>query len=317
MVVVRWKSLLQPGWLALTLVVFGFAVTCYTVLAPWQFERHEDRKAQNDAVSTSFTEQPRPLGEVLPDGRPPGPDTEWRRVVVEGTYLPEHEVVARLRTVQGQPAFEVLTPLRTTSGRIVLIDRGYLRPDNGDVPPYAAPPGGTVRVEARVRGDETDPQHRDAFADASTQGKLHAYTIDSRTVSRASGLDISPGYLVLTEGQPGVLGALPLPTLEAGPYFSYALQWVAFGSMAIIGWAYFTVRELKPGGALSEERQGAPRRKSVAEMLAEDDAAEEAAREAERAERAADEGSAEGTPRGKTSESTVGGGQSHTDASRS
>ncbi len=279
-VVVRWKSLLQPGWLALTFVVFGFAVTCYTVLAPWQFDRHAERKAQNDAVSTSFSEQPRPLQEVLPEGRAPGPDTEWRRVVVEGTYLPEHEIIARLRTVQGQPAFEVLTPLRTTDGRIVVIDRGYLRPDNGDVPPYAAPPGGTVRVEARVRGDETDPQGRDAFSDESTQGRLHAYTIDSRTVARASGLDVSPGYLQLTEGQPGVLGALPLPKLEAGPYFSYALQWVAFGTMAVLAWGYFTVRELKPGGALSAESQR-PRRKSVAELLAEDEEAERASSDAE------------------------------------
>lgn len=271
MVVVRWKSLLQPGWLALTLVVFGFAVTCYTVLAPWQFDRHAERKAQNDAVSTSFSEQPRPLEEVLPPGRSPGQDTEWRRVLIEGTYLPEHEVIARLRTVQGEPAFEVLTPFRTSSGRVVLIDRGYLRPDNGAVPPYAAPPDGVVRVEARVRADETDPQNRDAFADASTRGKLHAYAVDSRIVARSSGLDISPGYFQLTEGQPGVLGALPLPTLEAGPFFSYALQWVAFGTMAILGWGYFTLRELKPGGVLSEERGGGTRRKSVAEMLAEDE----------------------------------------------
>ncbi|EID53539.1 hypothetical protein SacxiDRAFT_1288 [Saccharomonospora xinjiangensis XJ-54] len=271
MVDVRWKLLLQPGWLALTLVVFGFAVTCYTVLAPWQFDRHAERQAQNDAVSTSFGQQPRPLDEVLPEGQRPGRGTEWRRVLVEGTYLPEHEVIARLRTVQGEPAFEVLTPLLTSSGRVVLVDRGYVRPVDGDVPPFAAPPGGTVVVEARIRGDEIDPQGRAAFADASTQGRLHAYAVNSRTVADATGLDISAGYVQLTEGQPGVLGALPLPVLEAGPYFSYALQWIAFGTMVILGWGYFTVRELKPGGALSGDGQGGARRKSVAELLAEDE----------------------------------------------
>ncbi len=274
---VRWKLLLRPGWLALTLVVFGFAVTCFTVLSPWQFDRHDDRSTQNTAVQSSFDEQPRPLAEILPEGQRPGNDTEWRRVLVEGTYLPEHEIIARLRTVQGEPAFEVLTPLRTTSGRVVLVDRGYLRPDNGDVPPYAAAPGGVVRVEARLRADETDPQRRDAFSDVSTQGQMHAYAVDSRTVARATDLDISPGYLQLAAGQPGVLNALPLPQLEAGPFFSYALQWVAFGVMAVLGWAYFTVRELKPGGALSDDGNG-PRRKSVAELLAEDEADEPASR---------------------------------------
>ncbi|WP_298176303.1 SURF1 family cytochrome oxidase biogenesis protein [Saccharomonospora sp.] len=274
MVNVRWKLLLRPGWLALTLAVFGFAVLCYTVLAPWQFDRHTGRSEQNAAVEASFTQQPSPLEEVLAPGQRPDRETEWRRVMIEGTYLPEHEIVARLRTVQGEPAFEVLTPLRTTSDRVVLINRGYLRPDNGDVPPYAAPPTGVVRVEARVRADEIDPQQRAPFADASTQGKLHTYVVNSATVGQATGLDISPGYLQLVEEQPGVLNALPLPTLEAGPYLSYALQWVAFGTMAILGWAYFTVRELKPGGVLAEERgggNGGRRRKSVAEMLAEDE----------------------------------------------
>lgn len=279
MVDVRWKLLLRPGWLALTLAVFGFAVLCYTVLAPWQFDRHTSRSEQNAAVEASFTEQPRPLEEVLPAGQRPDRETEWRRVLIEGTYLPEHETIARLRTVQGEPAFEVLTPLRTTSGRIVLINRGYLRPEGGNVPSYAAPPTGVVRVEARLRTDEVDPQRRTPFADASTQGKLHTYVVNSSTVGQATGLDIAPGYAQLTEDQPGVLNPLPLPTLEAGPYFSYALQWVAFGTMAILGWAYFTVRELKPGGVLSEGRPGhnreSRRRKSVAELLAEAEEEEE------------------------------------------
>lgn len=274
---VRWKLLLRPSWLGLTLVVFAFAITCYTLLAPWQFSRDSERDARNAAVQASFVEQARPLEQVLPAGQAPGPGTQWRRVFIEGEYLPGAEVIARLRTVQGEPAFEVLTPMRTTGGQVVLIDRGYVRPDNRTkVPPYAAPPGGTVRVEARIRADETDPQGRQAFSDASTDGKPHAYAVDSRTVARATGLDIRPGYFQLAEGQPGVLGPLPLPQLDAGPFFSYALQWIAFGTMTLLGWLYFTVRELKPGGALAADRQRGQRRKSVAELLAEDeDAAED------------------------------------------
>ncbi len=270
--IVRWKLLLRPSWLALTLVVFGFAVTCYTVLAPWQFDRHNEREATNEAVRTSFTEPAAPVDDVLPTAGAPGPEAEWRRVLVEGTYLPEHEVVARLRTVRGEPAFEVLTPMRTTSGEVLLIDRGYLRPDDSEVPPYAAPPEGTVRVEARVRSDETDPQGRPAFANASTGGALHTYAVDSRVVAEATGLDLRRGYFPLTAGQPGVLNTLPLPQTDAGPYFSYALQWIAFGTMGVLGWAYFTVRELKPGGALAEDRPTEGRRRSVAEILAEDEA---------------------------------------------
>lgn len=269
----RLKFLLKPGWLALTLVVFVFAIACYTLLAPWQFSRDGEQVAQNTALQTSFTAQPRPLTEALPGTTAPDAKSEWERVTVTGTYLPQHEVVARLRTVQGEPAFEVLTPLRTGTGQVVLVDRGYVRPDDRSrVPPYAAPPAGTVEVVARVRTDETDPKKREAFADESTAGKLHSYVVDSRVVARAGNLDIRPGYFQLDDKQPGVLGALPLPQLEAGPYFSYALQWIAFGTMALLGWLYFTVRELKPGGALRAERESGGRRKSFSELLAEAEA---------------------------------------------
>ncbi|MBB3661795.1 cytochrome oxidase assembly protein ShyY1 [Prauserella sediminis] len=299
----RWKFLLKPGWLALTVVVLVFAALCFTVLAPWQFDRHEERTARNNAVSSSTAASPQPLAELLPGNSAPDGDTEWRRAVIEGTYLPDDEVIARLRTVQGEPAFEVLTPLRTTGGPIVLINRGFVRPANDTgVPDFAAPPQGRVTVEARVRIDENDPSNRDAFADETTGGRLHSYSVDSQVVARATGLDIKPGYYQLEPGEPGVLTALPLPQLEAGPYFSYALQWIAFGAMALLGWLYFTIREARPGGALADSAEaasgdaaepttaesagtsagqqqqgkhpGKQKRKSVAQILAEDDEAD-------------------------------------------
>ncbi|AXB47201.1 SURF1 family protein [Amycolatopsis albispora] len=278
----RFKFLLRPSWLALTLVVFAFAAICYTLLAPWQFHRDNERETQNAALSASFTAEPRSVEEVLPGGAAPTEATQWDRVTFTGTYVPDAEVVARLRTVLGEPAFEVLTPLRTTDGQVVLVDRGVVRPDDRTrVPAYAPPPAGEVTVVARVRIDETDPKARDAFADESTDGKLHSYTVDSRVVARATGLPIRPGYFQLDVGQPGGLEPLPLPKLEAGPFFSYALQWIAFGTMAILGWLYFTVRELKPGGALAGERERPERRKSVAQLLAEDEDEADLARTAQ------------------------------------
>ncbi len=270
------KFLLRPSWLALTVVVFAFATACYTLLAPWQFSRDTERETRNAALQASFDARPRPLAEVLPGGTAPDEGTQWKRVTVTGSYLPGEEVIARLRTVQGEPAFEILTPLRTTEGRVVLVDRGYVRPDERSrVPAYQPPPQGRVDLVGRVRIDETDPQRRDAFANDSTAGRLHSYSVDSKVVARATGLDIRPGYLQLEPDQPGVLGALPLPQLEAGPFFAYALQWIAFGTMALLGWLYFTIRELKPGGALDERPRDKPaRRKSVAQILAEDEEAE-------------------------------------------
>ncbi|MFI7677857.1 SURF1 family protein [Actinophytocola sp. NPDC049390] len=273
----RLRLLLRPGWLALTALVLIFAGVCFTLLAPWQFARHEERSTTNDAVTNAANATPADLNTLIPAGQRPDATTEWRTVRVTGEYLADEEVVARLRTVLGQPAFEVLTPFRLTDGSIVLVDRGYVRPVQGSksvtLPDYAAPPSGTVTVTARVRADERDPRDRRAESEA---GRPQVYAVGSGVVARATGLDIRPGYLQVEEGAPGVLGALPLPDLDAGPFLSYALQWIAFGTMALLAWLYFTWREIKPGGVLAAPKADRPRRVSVAQQIAEEEARERA-----------------------------------------
>ena len=74
------------------------------------------------------------------------------------------------------------------------------------MPEYAAPPTGEVTLAARLRVDETDPDHRPPF---TADGHRQLYVTDARTLAAATGLAITPGYLALTAGQPGVLDAAP------------------------------------------------------------------------------------------------------------
>lgn len=269
---VRLRLLLRPGWLALTALVLIFAGVCFTLLAPWQFNRHEQRSATNDAISSSANAAPVDIDTVRA-----GTSDEWQTVRVTGRYLVEDEVVARLRTVLGQPAFEVLTPFELSDGSAVLVDRGYIRPVQGNqavaVPDFAEPPEDTVTITARVRADERDPRDRNA---EERDGRLQVYAVGSGVVEQATGLDLRPNYLQLNSGNPGALAALPLPDLDAGPFLSYALQWIAFGTMALLAWLYFTWREIKPGGVLATAPTERPRRVSVAQQIAEEEARESA-----------------------------------------
>ncbi|MGH3722123.1 MAG: SURF1 family cytochrome oxidase biogenesis protein [Pseudonocardiaceae bacterium] len=241
----RWRFLLRPGWVALTAVVICFTVAAFSVLAPWQFRRAAQRAERNTGIESSFTTPPRPLRGVLPADTAPTRATEWRQVQVTGRYLPDTELVARLRTVQGEPAYEVLVALRPADGSTILVDRGYLRPAEGvRIPAYPPVPGGEVTVTGRLRADEQDPQHGEVVR---RDGHRQVYAVSTATVSAATGVRLEPGYLQLVDHTPGVLSALPLPQLDPGPSFSYALQWIAFGVMAPLGLAYFAWNEAAEG----------------------------------------------------------------------
>lgn len=249
------RFLLRPGWLALIAVVIGFAVVAFTLLAPWQFGREAQRDAQQRAIDTSSAIAPVPLAELVPPGESVTSEDEWRQVTVTGTFAPEGEGLVRLRVVDGQPAVEVLTPFRTDDGRLVVVNRGSVAAASGaTVPDYAAPPADPVTLTARLRLDETDPQGRAAI---EADGHRQIYVADSRALATATGFPLEPGFLQLTEGQPGVLRPLEVaPTSGGGaPFtnFSYALQWLTFGVIALFALGYFVRLELL-------QRRGAGRR---------------------------------------------------------
>jgi cytochrome oxidase assembly protein ShyY1 len=240
------RFLLRPGWLALIALVVGFAVAAFTLLAPWQFGREEQRDAQQRAIDTATALAPVPLAELVPLGDAVTSEDEWRQVTTTGSYVPDGEGLVRLRVVDGQPAFEVLTPFRTDDGRLITVNRGSVTAESGiAVPDYPPPPAGTVTLAARLRLDETDPQGRAAI---ESDGHRQVYAADSRALAAATGLALEPGFLQLTTGQPGVLRPLDVAPTAGGeaPFtnFSYALQWLTFGVIALFALGYFVRLEL-------------------------------------------------------------------------
>jgi len=252
----RLSFLLRPGWLALVVGVIIFAGACFWILSPWQFGRNTERSALNGDITNAISDPAVPLDQLLPAGAEPVFAQTWRAVTMAGRYLPDGETVARLRQVNDEPAYEILTPFRLDGGRIMLVDRGWVSPDNGQVPTYAPAPAGHVTLTARMHPEESDP-HRPPLTE---QGHREVYSINTTVVSNLTGLSVDPGYFTLVDNQPGGLGVLPLPQIDSGPFLSYALQWIVFGVMAIGGLGYFTWREIQPGGALTPE--GRARRKA-------------------------------------------------------
>ena len=242
--------------------VIIFSGACFWILSPWQFGRNAERSAQNSEITAAVHSPAVPLHRLVPVGTEPTARDNWREVTMSGRYVQSGETVARLRQVQDQPAYEILTPFRTDDGRIMLVDRGWVSPNDGQVPAYPPAPAGHVTLTARAHPEESNP-HRALLTE---QGHREIYSINTTVVSNVTGLPVDPGYFTLVGGQPGVLGVLPLPQVDSGPFLSYALQWIVFGVMALFGLGYFTRRELQPGGALTPE--GRARRRAEKAALA-------------------------------------------------
>jgi len=239
----RLAFLLRPQWLALYVVAIAFAYLCFTVLAPWQLGKNTRTSRENSQIAAELNADPVALTTVLPHQDSSAPDQQWKRVTATGRYLIDAQVLARLRVIDGDPAYEVLVPFAVDGGPTVLVDRGYVKPIKGsDVPPIDAAPAGQVTITARLRDAELVAANKAPFRDAAGQ---QVYSINPGQISALTGVPLAGSYLQLVDGQPGGLGVVPLPRLEAGPFLSYGIQWIAFGIIAPIGVGYFVYAEVR------------------------------------------------------------------------
>ena len=239
----RLAFLAKPGWIAIILVAFAFAGACFFLLAPWQFNRNDERVAQNTAIDAALTAPPVPVTDLLSVTAPPPPDISWRVVTATGEFDESRQVFVRLRQDSaGQPVSEVVVPFRLDTGETLLVDRGYV--SFGEVragTPLAALPTGSVTITGRVQGEQTDPANRPIQV---VDGRTEVYAINRAAVGGDSSEPFLQGYIQLTGESPGVLAAVEVPQTDSGPFLSYALQWSAFGVIALLGIGVFVFREI-------------------------------------------------------------------------
>jgi cytochrome oxidase assembly protein ShyY1 len=173
-------------------------------------------------------------------------------VAVRGTYLVRQQLLVRNRVdPDGDPGFEVLTPLRLADGTVFVLDRGWVsigtKQDRPDSVP--APPTGVVTVRARLQGDEGPLAGRTAPAGEipSIDLKAVAKDVGAPTYTGAYGQVRSESPAVATT--PQRLQPQPADTgVDEGTHLSYAIQWIIFALLGFgaLGWSIR--RDLRDAG---------------------------------------------------------------------
>lgn len=247
------RFLVSRRWILLALSVVVLSYLAYW-LGQWQFHRLADRQERNTITERNEVATPRPASEVLSGSHGVAREDEWRLVTATGTYRPDDTVLVRYQTRDGQLGVDVVVPLETTSGAILLVDRGWFAANDQQPSPAAAPPPppGEVTVTGWVRADATGDSTQ--VTDSSTRA------ISSRAIGASLGLTCLRGFVDLkTEDPPAAdpLQVAELPDLGNGPHFFYGLQWWFFGLLAVGGFCYLAVDEWRrttgrkpgPGGS--------------------------------------------------------------------
>ncbi len=249
------RFLLTRRWILFAVAVVLLAALAWR-LGLWQFHRLEDRKADNAVIETNIHEPAVPVGSVLAVGRPVDAADVWKRVTAVGEYDAADTVIVRYQTRDGEAGVDVVVPLRTADGAVLLVDRGWVVAENraADVTDVPPPPTGTVTVTGWVREDATG---------SSTSVSDHSVrSISSGAIGAALGLQTYGGFVDLESESPAPAEApepAELPDLGNGPHFFYGLQWWFFALLAVFGFFYLAYDEWRGPRRSASEGAGAER----------------------------------------------------------
>jgi len=137
-----------------SLVIFSVALG----LGIWQMERREWKRGILDRMAVNQAAAPISLDELL-KGDPLR--HEYGRVKVAGTFVHDKEFYLAARSLKNKVGLQVVTPLRTDDGRIVLFDRGWIPQEAKDPARRAA---GQVSGRVELTGVLRRNQERRQFA---------------------------------------------------------------------------------------------------------------------------------------------------------
>jgi cytochrome oxidase assembly protein ShyY1 len=209
-------------------------VVAFVRLGIWQLDRNEERAERNAVIEANSRRDPVPVEDLLGPGRTVEADQAWTQVRATGVYDVDHELIVRLRPLEGRPGVHVLTPLVTGSGAALLVDRGFVPHQGSPATPPAIPepPANEVEVIGRIRVSE---EGRGTGGDPAA-GVIRYVDVDE--ITAALPYPVYGAWVEAIDEQPPPAEAPvrpPAPTLDAGPHLSYAVQWFLFACIGIGG----------------------------------------------------------------------------------
>lgn len=228
----------SPLTLAILAMLALAGIAGFVALGLWQVERMGWKRELKARIAERVHAAP---------VAPPGPahwagisDDEYLRVRLTGRFRHDREAFAQAVTAQGG-GFWLLTPMETDQGFTVLINRGFVTPEQRDPATRSA---SRTKDPATVTGllRLTEPQG--GFLRENDPAAGRWFSRDVAAIAEAQQLGVTAPYFIDADGTPnpggvpqGGLTVLSFPDNHLG----YAVTWFALAAM-VAGAAFYVGR---------------------------------------------------------------------------
>jgi surfeit locus 1 family protein len=239
----RWRALIAPGLFAL----LGVCLLCG--LGVWQLQRLAWKEALIARVALrmqiSFA-PPAPAENEWPTVN--AEQDEYRRVQVTGTFRHDLEALCYelLSDANGKfsgPGYWVLTPVETTGGATVIVNRGFVPLDRKDP---ATRREGQVAGVVTVTGLLRLPERRSWFTPADDPAHHLWQVRDPAAIAKAYGLTRASPFFIDADASPP--GGLPeggeTKLVFPNRHFEYALTWFGLALTLMVVFIIFAQKQL-------------------------------------------------------------------------
>ncbi|MBV8146207.1 MAG: SURF1 family protein [Gammaproteobacteria bacterium] len=220
-------------------VVALLLIALFVRLGTWQWHRGQERQA----AASRFAQG---ADRVLELGTGDGSDLPlYQRVRVQGELDGAHQFLLDNRSFEGQPGYEVLTPLIRAGAPGLIVDRGWV-PFTGSrshLPDVTLAAGGQLELTGRLAALPSPGLALGrAPPSAGAWPKLTSYP-DMSQLTVALGVPLGARMLLLDPASPlGYARAWQPPGLPPLRHFAYAVQWWSFAVLTAIMWAVMSRR---------------------------------------------------------------------------
>lgn len=228
------QSIFSLHWWLLLAAALGMS-TLTMSLGFWQLSRAEFKEAEF-AKEQAQAALPPVTSDDLIQGMSKVQGLQ-RLVDAEGEWLAQWTVFLNNRTMQSQPGFWVLTPLKLKSGEVILVQRGWAPRDRtfSDKLPPIHTPSGRVRVQGRWVQEPSRMIELASPSAPTADTKVFQslrQNLSIQEFEKDTGLKVLATVMEIAPPSDGLMRHWPTIISGSDKNRAYALQWFALAALS-------------------------------------------------------------------------------------